>query len=396
MITAPAWRDPELRATALLLALLGALSCSIGPYTARLAVRDFGLGDQGYSALIVISTLVSVTAAIGVGIRADQTAGRRRLALWSCGFALAGLGAMTVAPSTPLFVLTHALLLPLSSTLFGQIFAQARIAASRHPPAERDAIMATIRAGFALPFVVVLPLWSLAFRAGAQVLWVYPFALMLAVVMLALTWAAWPADGRDMDPPSGLSLRAALAELLHAPLALRVLALGAVSSAGTVYWALLGLVLVPEVGRSASDVALYAGLVAGLEVPFMLVVPRLARRIPHSWMILFGSGVYALHLLGLPLLAGRAWLWLLILPAAIGGAITLTLPIAYLQDLLSGRPGTGAALMALQRLIGDILAAACFWAGTALSGYGLVALIGAIVSVAGALVLLWMDRTGNV
>lgn len=385
----PVLTDPTLRMVALLTVLFGAVACTIGPYVSLLAVREFGLGDRGYAALLVVSTAISVTASVYVGIRADQTANRRGMALRACFLSLAGAAMMTVAPNVWVFVLAHGLILPLSSTLFGQIFAQARLAALSHPDDQRDGIMATIRALFALPFVVVLPLWSLAFTAGAQVLWVYPACLMLAGAMTALTWRRWPQGMGQQDRPSGLSFRAALRELAHPALALRVLALGAVNAGGTIYMALIGLVLTPEVGRSAADVALYAGLVAGAEVPFMLALPLITGRIGRTKLILAGAAIYGLHVVGLPLLAHSPWLWAMILPAAMGGALILTLPIAYLQDLLADRPGTGAALMALQRLTGDILAAACFLLGTLLSGYGLVAILGAS---AGVLAAFWLHR----
>lgn len=389
MIRHPVLTDPTLRMVALLTVLFGAVACTIGPYMSLLAVREFGLGDSGYAALLVISTGVSVAASVYVGIRADQTANRRGMALRACFLSLAGAALMTIAPNVWVFVLAHGLILPLSSTLFGQIFAQARLAALAYPDDRRDAIMATIRALFALPFVVVLPLWSLAFTAGAPVLWVYPACLILAGAMTALTWHRWPQHMGGQDRPSGLSFRAALRELAHPQIALRLLALGAVNAGGTIYMALIGLVLTPEVGRGTADVALYAGLVAGAEVPFMLALPLISGRISRTKLILIGAAIYGLHVIGLPLLAHSAWLWLMILPAAIGGALILTLPIAYLQDLLADRPGTGASLMALQRLTGDILAAACFVIGTALSGYTLVAVLGAS---AGVLAALWLHK----
>jgi MFS transporter, SET family, sugar efflux transporter len=384
----PVWQDPSLRALAVLIVLFGAVVCSFGPYISLLAVRQFELGDDGYAVLLVVSTALSVSASIFVGIRADQTAGRRRIALITGALMLAGVLLMTLWPTRPSFVVAHALIFPLASTLFGQFFAQARIAAMAHPPAARDAILSTIRALFALPFVIVLPLWSVAFTAGAPILAVYPVCLILAVAMFALIWAHWPRDGgTGGDRPSGLSFRHALAELVHLPLALRVLALGAVSSGGTIYMALLGLVLTPDVGRSTSDVALYAGLCAGLEVPFMLAMPLVIGRMPRTRLILIGTAIYAIHVVGLPLLAESPLLWLLILPAAVGAAITLTLPIAYLQDLLANRPGTGASLLAMQKLLGDVIAAVCFVLGTALSGYALVAILGSVVAVAGAAAL---------
>jgi hypothetical protein len=218
--------DPGLRASALLVVLLGALSCSPGPYVATLAVDAFGLGDRGYSLLIAVSTAVSVSSAVWVGIRSDQTGRRRGLALCGAGLMVACAGLMTVLPSTLSFILAHGLIL-LMSTLFGQIFALARIASLSHPPEARDGILALIRALFALPFVVVLPLWALVFRQGVALMTVYPVALALALAMLALTALAWPADAAigAGNRRSGLSVRAALREMAHPTVALRALAL---------------------------------------------------------------------------------------------------------------------------------------------------------------------------
>ena len=385
--------DRDLRLTAVLMVLLGAFICSLGPYVSILAVREFGLGDTGYALVMVVSSAVSVTAAIAAGIRADQTANRRGITLWSCWLLVAGCGLMTVLPSAITFVLAHALILPLSA-VFGQLFAQGRLAASRHDATTRDGIMTTIRALFALPFVLVLPFWALAFRNGVQVWTIYPVTTAIALLMVLLTALYWPtAEAAGwQDKPSGLSLAQALSELMSPTLGLRILALGAVSAGGTAYWAIMGLVLSGSGEGGTATAALYAGLVAGLEVPFMLALPWVLPHFKRTHLILAGTLIYTGQLVGIPLLAGTPLLWLCLIPGAIGGAITLTLPIAYLQDALGHRPGTGAALMALMKVASDILAAASFALGTALSGYMLAAVLAAGVTVLGALTLVWADR----
>lgn len=223
------WRNADLRMTAGLMVLQGAFACTLGPYISILAVREFGLGDRGYAAVMVISTLMSVTAALWAGIRADQTANRRSIALWSCGMMVGGCGLITIAPGPVTFVLAHALILPMNA-LFGQLFAQSRLAAQGCDPTTRDGILATVRALFALPFVIVLPLWSLALSQGLPLLSIYPVALGMAVLMLVFTARKWPkAEAAAWeDRPSGLSLGQALRELSTPALAVRILALGAV------------------------------------------------------------------------------------------------------------------------------------------------------------------------
>ncbi|MCX7286384.1 MAG: hypothetical protein NTW20_02170 [Rhodobacterales bacterium] len=386
--------DPALRVAGLVMVMQGAIVCSFGPYFSTLAVNAFGFGDRGFAVLLALSTLVSVTASVAGGIRADQTAKRRQVTLAAVGSLVLGMGLMTVAPGPWVFALAAALLIPLGSVTFGQVFALARLAATRHPESERDGIMAVIRALFALPFVVVLPLWAVAFGQGATVTAIFPVALIMAAGMLLIVQRHWPKDGETAwtDRPSGLSFVAALAEMGRPPLALRVVALGAVHAASTVYMAILALVMVPDIGRGAADVALYAGLVAGLEVPFMLMLPALTRGIDRTALIFCGAALYAVHVVLLPVLAPSGMVWLLVLPAAMGGAVTLTVPIAYLQDLLADRPGAGASLMAVQRLAGDVIAALCFALGTALAGYGLVAILGITVSLTGAAALWVADR----
>ncbi len=387
------WRDRDLRLTAALMVLQGGFACTLGPYISILAVREFGLGDRGFAAVLLVSTLVSVTSAVMAGIRADQTANRRSISLWSCWLMVAGCGLMAVAPGALAFILVHALILPMN-TLFGQLFAQGRLAAARHDSITRDGIQAIIRALFALPFVVVLPLWALVFTNGTPLITIYPVSLALALIMLALTYWAWPHVHAATweDRPSGLSLREALRELTSPALAIRILALGAVSAGGTAYWAIMGLALSTPGGGGAATAALYAGLVAGLEVPFMLAVPLVLPYFRRSTLILIGTLIYTLQLLGIPLLADSPALWLVLIPGAVGGALTLTLPIAYLQDALGHRPGAGAALMALMKVAGDAMAAATFAIGTALSGYLLAGVLAAVVTVVGAVVLVWVDR----
>ncbi len=386
--------DPALRAAGLVMALQGAVACSFGPYFSTLAVNTFGFGDRGYAILLALASIISVSASVIGGIRADQTANRKQVTLIAVLSLILGTGLMTFTPGPTIFALTAALLIPISSITFGQVFALARLAATRHPADQLDGIMAVIRALFALPFIIVLPLWSVAFAAGAQVPLIFPVGLLLSALMLLAVLRLWPADGSALweDRPSGLTFRAALTEIGHPRIAARVIALGAVFSASTVYMAIVSLVMVPEVGRGTKDVALYVGLVAGLEVPFMLVVPSLTRGIPRTRLIFGGAALYCIHVALLPVLAGSPFVWLLVLPAAIGGAVTLTVPIAYLQDLLADRPGAGASLMAVQRLAGDVIAATCFAIGTTLAGYGTVALLGVAASLIGAAALWLADR----
>lgn len=390
----PILRDRTLMLAACLLVLFGAHAATIAPYVSSLAVKVFGLSDHAFSALLIVASLVAVATSVGFGILADQRANRRAIALMTVTALTLGTALMALAPATPVFVLAHALLLPISSAIFGQIFALARLAASLQPEADRPAVLSTLRALFALPWVVVLPIWSVVFQGATPLTAVYPVCLVLALAMLALTAKRWPRDGATHweDVPSGLSFREALTEIGHPQVLIRVLALGTINGAVMLYMVVVGLVFAAIPFRGASDTALYAGIMAGLEVPFMLALPFLIGRVRQTWLIALGALLYAVHLAGIPLLAETPAVWALTLSGAIGGAIVLTQPMAYLQDLMAERPGAGASLMALQKLAGDAFSAACFALGTSLGGYGLAAFLGAALSLIGAALLIALDR----
>ncbi|WP_343080865.1 MFS transporter [Ostreiculturibacter nitratireducens] len=386
--------DPALRLAALAIILTGAFAASIGPYQSLLAIEVFGLSENAYSAILAIASTTAVVAALALGILTDQRANRRRVAILSASLLLASVVIPRLGMSATAFWLGHAILMPLGSTLFGQIFALTRLAAASRPTQERDAILAAMRALFALPFIIVLPIWSIAFRSGATLLYVYPVTGALGALCLLLILRAWPRDGGTVwaDPKSGLSFAAALKEILVPHVAFRIFCLGAIMGGMTLYMALLGLVFSGLPGRGESATAIYAGVVAGLEVPVMLAVPLLTARFARTTLIAAGAATYTIHLVGMPLLAASDAVWLLTIPAAIGGGIVLSLPIAYLQDLVSTRPGMGGALIAVQRVVGDVLCAGAFALGIWVQGYATAALFGALIMMAAAAALLRADR----
>jgi MFS transporter, SET family, sugar efflux transporter len=96
--------------------------------------------------------------------------------------------------------------------------------------------------------------------------------------------------------------------------------------------------------------------------------------------------------MALPFLTDSPLIWVMTVAGGIGGAAIITLPITYYQDLLQGRPGAGAAMLAVQKLVADVLAATAFFLGTTIGGYEVVALIGVALSVGGAALLVLADH----
>ena len=386
-------RDPTLRLIAWALLLMGALNASVYPYQSLVGIERIGLSEPAFALILVAASLVSVTAAVLLGILSDQKADRRRVALFTAASGTAGVGMMMVAPSPLTFALCHGLLFPVYSSLYGQLFALARLARA-DDGAARDAILSTIRSAMSLSFLGMLVFWTFAFGWGLDVMAVYVSASLASVALAVLLHLKWPKDGQTgwEDRPSGLNFTRAMAEIASPPILIRLLLLGAIASAGNLYMILASLVFEASPTRDAGTTALYIGLVAGWEVPFMLLLPLVTHRFRRATLIAGGTLVYCLHLALMPVLTDSAWLWLLPLLAGLGGTAILTLPIAYYQDLLAGRPGTAGAMLSLQRLVSELLAAFAFAGGSFIGGHAATALLGAAVALTGAVVLWWIDR----
>lgn len=388
------WQHPTLRLIAGLMVLFGAINASLFPYQSYIAINRIGLSDGQFALVLLLASALAVAASVAAGVITDQRANRRQVALATACAAAIGPALMLAAPTPLSLVLCHGLLMPVSSALFGQGFALARLACTDRPD-QRDAILSGLRALLSLTFLVVLAFWSFGFAAGLDVMAIYLLAAICGALLLALTLRHWPKDGTTpwADPRSGLSLFASLREIGQGSVMLRLALLGAITAASALYMVLVSLVFTATPGRTASDVALFVALVAGFEVPFMLLMPRLLRFASRSALIAAGGVLYAGFLALMPVLAASPLIWLLPVLAGLAGAATLTLPIAYLQDLMAGRPGVGSALMAVQKVAADSLCAAVFAAGMTIGGYSTTALIGALIAGVGSLALLAADRT---
>ena len=389
----PMLSHPTLRLIGVAMLLFGALNASVYPYQSLIAIDRIGLTEAEFAVILVVASITAVTASVWFGILGDQRANRRRIALLTAAASAAGIALMLFAPSPISLILCHGLLIPVASSIFGQLFALARLA-SPSDPAARDKIMLSIRAMMSASFLAMLIFWTYAFGAGADVMAIYISAGLAAAGLLLLIGIGWPRDGATawQDNPSGLNFKQAMAEIARPFVMSRLLLLGAINSAGVLYMVLVSLVFYTSALRSASDVALYVGLIAGWEVPFLLLLPRLTARISRSTLIAGGAAIYTLHLIAMPLLADTPYIWAMTLVAGLGGTAMISLPIAYYQDMLHGRPGTAGAMLALQKLVADVLAAASFALGTAIGGYQTVAILGAAVALCGALGLYLADR----
>jgi predicted MFS family arabinose efflux permease len=391
-------RDPALRLVVMILFLFGAASSAIAPYQALIALELFQLPDWSWSVVMLTSALITVLSSIIAGIISDQYDNRRIASVLCVGLSILGGVIVWLGDTKTAFLVTHALLWPAAGALFGQLFAMARLAARRLGDAKRDQVVAAVRALFALAFVIALPFWSAAFAAGYSLRIIYPVITLLAVLNLTIILIFWTKDITAVfkDQQSGLSFFAALSEIASPAILLRVVLMSAILAANVLYMTMMGLLFSAAPGREFSDAALFLMGVTALEVPFMLATGKWIVRWGKVRLITFGGLFYASFLVAFVAAIPTPVIWLMIIPAAFGAALLLSVPIPYLQDLLSHRPGAGGSLPAITQMTGFALASSIFALGTAFGDYTTVALIGAGLAATAAVSLALVERrSGN-
>lgn len=385
--------NPTLRMVVWASLLFGGVVAPINAYQSLIAIQELGIADGTYAIVLFVALLVSTGGSVWVGIVTDQKPIRRLIALGSAVAMTLGIAGMAIAPAGGVFIIAHALLLPLSGSLFGQFFAIARLASGSLSKAERDGVASSVRATFAVPFIVVLPFWGWVFATGVPLTSIYLVNLSMCLLILYLFWRSWPHDeGSDWGvQQSGLGIWASLAEVMAPAVLLRVGLIGAVHVGASASAVILGLIFAGARTDGAEMVGIFFGSFVAIEFIVMLLIGGVLRWFRRLHLIAVGAVLYAVYLISFPSLAGSPWVWILIIPAGAGGAMIYALAIPYLQDLLGNRVGAGSALIAVQRAFAEGMGAVIFALGTWLYGYALVAYLAAAITLVAMAAILWLD-----
>ncbi|MEY4750530.1 MAG: hypothetical protein RIQ60_2744 [Pseudomonadota bacterium] len=384
---------PGLRIAGLALLLFGAYAASVHPFQSLIGIQQIGLSPADYALVMVLASAVSVSSSVLLGIWGDRLAQRRALVIATTSVGTLGLALMLLVPSRASFVICHGIAVPITASLYGQYFALIRLSLTPRPEA-RTAVVTALRSCMSGSFLAALVVWNAYLRQGGELMHIYAgaFAVSAVTTLAMLLW--WPRDGQAhwQDEPSGLTLMDALAEMARPAIRWRLLFMGAISSVTTLLGMLLPLIFAASPTRTPGDGALYWGIVAGWEVPVMLALPLWGRHLSRSRLITLGGLGYGCHLVLMQWLVDSPAVWGLTLLGGASGAVIFSLQISYLQDLLHERPGTAVALLAVQKLAGDLMASAAFALGAAWGGYHVTALLGGALGCLGAFSLMLADR----
>ncbi len=387
-------RHRVVRASAAAIFLYGFAGAATSPYQSMIAIRELGMSDRAYAALALASSVANVLLAVAVGMISDRFQSYRRPLILVSSFGVLGYGLVWALPVVPVFVLATLGPLALFHALNSMLFGNVRAHSARFDPEEARISNALMRIMISLSWVVMPGAVGVALSGQPSMIAAYLIAATVAGGIL-LTVTFWLEPDVTPDTPATAAARPALHDLrlILAPgLLVRVLGVALISQMLHINSAVLPLIVTGPAHGRVEDVGLLVGLVAVLEVIFMVFWVRATRHLAMTHALLICAGLYLVYLASIALATAPWQVYLASCLAGFAAAGMISLPISYLLDLIRDRPGLSASLIAVNMFAGGALGAGVFGLGTAMGGYAMAAVISGLGGVAGAGLLVALER----
>ena len=379
------------------------LAGAIGAYgllTALLSTTaSLFLAGAVHAAPLLIGLFFAVRGAMsialnqGVGALSDRLPDRRLLlVIAGVGGMLGGVCFAALREYTAVLV-SGTVLFAIGSLSFSQLFAYANeFAHARGRPVTM--FTSLLRAVFTAAWVIGPPagLYLLA-RYGFGLLYLIVGGLWLLTAVLSWRLPRLPHQPTAAPAPPGrglLSRRAPSGAFPVLP-ARTWLLLGAVVALGVVnqmYWIDVPLYVTRTQHLNTQLVGWMAGLSAALEVPIVIVAGHLADRVGRFRLVLGSAAGAAIFFCLLPLAKSTVPLLALQVLNAAWTAVALSIPMVMVQEESPDGAGTGSALYSSAFMSAGLLAGAVTGVTAAVTGFGGVFWVCAVLSAAAAGMLL--------
>ena len=388
--------QPQLALLALMLFIQGSAVGSTVPYLSVTAINELGLSDQAFSALVFAASLAAVTIGVSMGVLSDLVGDRRKMMIVMALTGAAGYGAIFLFPVVSVFVFATILVIPFFQALGPLLFASARVRTSALPNREAASINATLRAFMSAAWVVMPAAMGFVLAGSGSMLGAWGAAGVCALlVFLACVFLMEKTGGAAVLDRSGPGFLASLKEIASPLMLARMFSMASLTGTVRLSSMLWPLILTVKLGGTTADVGVIAGLIALLEIPFMLIWAALLKRAGILTILIAAGLIYGAYMAGLSFAAQSWQIYILIVPGAAGAAALLSMPLSYFQDLFPDRPGLGTSLHPINTFLGNGLTAPAFALGAHYFGYSGTAWIAVAMALAGIAGLWVIERRAN-
>lgn len=386
------YRHPPVRVSALAIFFFGFSGAATSPYMSLVGINELGLSNAVYSALMFVAAVVNVSASVTSGIIADRLGHFRSPMILAALFGIIGFGMVYAVPAQWSFVVAALVFIPIFNSVNSLIFANIRAVSSGMPVRELIAVNSAIRAVLSASWVLVPGLVGALLAGAPSMLPAYLIAAFACFVCLLLfvfgirKQGAAGTDGRQHYP-----FLASVRLIGSRHVLPRLLGIALITSMLHVNGAVLPLVTTGKAGGTPADVGVIVGIVAFLEIIFIIFWGWVEARTSTVIAMSAGALVYCAYLVLLGLADSPRDVYVLSLISGIGAAGIIAIPITYLQNLIADRAGLGSSLIAVNIFLSGGLSSLLFALGTAISDYSGTSILGAVAGLCGVVLVLALD-----
>jgi MFS transporter, SET family, sugar efflux transporter len=384
--------NPGVRVSAISIFFFGLTGATTAPFLSLIGIHELGLSNVHYSLLIFIASCINVVASVGIGMLADRMGHFRMPMLVVSLFGVVGYGAVYLLPSQLVFVLSALCCLPVFGALNSLIFANVRSASSGMPLKDLVAVNAGVRAVISASWVLVPGIVGFFLAGQPSMLPAFLYACLGAVACFFLYLLFLPKAENASPMLRGDTFMTSLLDTANSGLLLRVLAVALISSMMQMNGVVLPLVITGPAHGTNADVGITVGIVAFLEIVFILFWGWVEQRTSAVLTLTLGSVFYCSYLLLLGFATTPLHIYMLTLIAGLGAAAIISVPISYLQNLIADRAGLGSSLIAVNMFLSGGLNSLVFALGTKIGDYSFTAKLGALVGFCGIGLMLLMEK----
>jgi MFS transporter, SET family, sugar efflux transporter len=385
-------KNPAIRMSAAGVFLFGFAGAATSPYLSVIGIQELGMSDRAYAVVMAAGALVSVLASVLIGNLTDRL-GSYRLMLALCAMAgVIGFTGVYLLPSFESFALAKVLFVPLFTALYPLLFANVRTETASLPSAEVASINSGVRAVLSLSWVLVPGVVGVALAESRSMLPAFLFAGLASLACLALFVFGMTKPDKALKVRPSESFFRAFAAFSQRGLWLRLLAVSLITAMLHMNGAVLPLIVTDQAGGAVADVGVLVGIVAALEIVFIIGWGYAERYVSQLAIFVSGTVIYALYLFLLGNITAVWQAYALTGIAGLGAAAIISIPVTYLQNLIAHKAGLGASLISVNMFASAGIAAAQFAIGTKVTDYAGTAILSAAAGFAGALLVFHLDR----
>jgi MFS family permease len=385
-------REPTIRVPALTLVTLAFTYASTMPYQSIIGITELGMSDHAYSALIFAAAVVNVATSLTLGIWSDRLGDRRPLvlALSVCG--MIGFGMIYSFSNAMVFMLGVLVFIPISNSTYSILLASIRAATNTMDRGRAAAVTSTVRALFSGSWALAPGLIGLYLVSSQTMTPAYGIAALASLTCFCLyLFLAKREPKQETSSTQQIGFFSSLRRVFSPYVLVRMAIMSMIFGLQRLSSVTSPLIITHAAGGNVVDVGFTAGLVAFLEMPFMIMWGALQKRFRNVHVLAAGTLIYCIYLALLSLVTAPWQIYALVIVNACGGAAILSVPITYLQDLIADRPGLGTSLISVNAFVSNGLAAAIFAVGATFTSYSATALLGAGIGMAAIVLLLIVE-----